>query len=490
MTNSSIPDKGVEKGIEKAVAGKSYSLDLGDGVKLEMIWVEGGLFNMGAKGYARRVILDGYWIGKYEVTQAQYKVIIGKNPSKYKGLNRPVETVSWDDCHEFISKLNTKTEDLKIRFSLPTDVQWEYAAFGGSKSRGFEYPGSNILRRVGWYKENSGGSVHAVGMKKPNELGLYDMSGNLWEWCEEGFDYSDQNLTKSKLKWYRFLRGGGYNNNSRRCRPAFSDARPQDSRSAACGFRLVASVPEEDKRENAAYAVAGKNYSLKVKEGLDIEMIWVAGGLLEMGSEDVEVDETVHCVELDGYWIGKYEVLQGQYEAIMGTNPSSSKGETLPVDSVSWNDCREFIRKLNHRMKDDGIVFALPTEAQWEYAARNRSKFQMFKYSGSNHLDRVGWYNENSGGKPHSAGQKKSNRLGLYDMSGNVSEWCADGYSRYYFGSTRLNPINAKRELNSCVVRGGSWNSGMYRCHSSWRDHRKFSSGYSDTGLRLAAVAK
>ncbi len=159
------------------------------------------------------VTLSDYMIGETEVTQALWRAVMGSNPSYYKGDYLPVERVSWEDCQEFISKLNSLTRQ---RFRLPTEAEWEYAARGGSKSRGYKYSGSDNLGDVAWYYENSGDKTHSVKTKDSNELGLYDMSGNVWEWCEDFYDenaYSSHSSTNPKgpsSGSWRVYRGGCY----------------------------------------------------------------------------------------------------------------------------------------------------------------------------------------------------------------------------------------------------------------------------------------
>ena len=161
---------------EAALAQKE--LEFINKLNLEMVFVEGGSFNMD-KNY--RVTLSNYYIGKYEVTQAQWRAVMGNNPSKFKGDDLPIETVSWKDVQEFIGKLNQLTGK---RYRLPTEAEWEFAARGGNQSKGYKYSGSDNYVEVAWTDSKK---TYPVGQKKPNELGIYDMSGNVIEWCYDFF---------------------------------------------------------------------------------------------------------------------------------------------------------------------------------------------------------------------------------------------------------------------------------------------------------------
>jgi len=164
-------------------------------------------------------------------------------------------------------------------------------------------------------------------------------------------------------------------------------------------------------------------------------------------------DEITYKVTLSDFKIGKFEVTQGQWEAIMGENPSYFKNcSNCPVEDVSWNDAQDFIQKLK---QETGFSFRLPTEAEWEFAARGGMQSKKYKYAGSNDLSQVAWYGKNSKNKTHIVGEKNANELGLFDMSGNVWEWCEDGYENYS-GSPKVNPKEPNTEA-SPVLRGGSW---------------------------------
>ena len=165
---------------------------------------------------------------------------MGNNPSHFKGDDLPVENVSWDDAQEFITKLNSLTGKA---YRLPTEAEWEFAARGGVQSKGYLYAGSNDLKTVGWYWKNSGGQTHPIGTKKPNELGLYDMSGNVWEWCNDWYgDYPTEpqvNPTGLDSGTYRVHRGGSWYSTAQYCRSAYRNYWLPDHRDFFNGFRLA-----------------------------------------------------------------------------------------------------------------------------------------------------------------------------------------------------------------------------------------------------------
>ena len=210
------------------------------GVKLEMVHIEPGSFMMGVGEEERRErIAEGFWIGKFEVTQAQWEAVMGNNPSKFEGANNPVEEVSWVDCQEFLKKLKVlpSVRESGLVFRLPTEKEWEYACRAGSTgdycklADGTEITESTV-GEVAWYVANSG-KTHPVGQKKPNAFGLYDMHGNVFEWCEDLYQagYS-----------YRVDRGGSWNCNSGSCTAGCRDDYDPDDRSNdGLGFRLAAS---------------------------------------------------------------------------------------------------------------------------------------------------------------------------------------------------------------------------------------------------------
>ena len=231
----------------------------------------------------------------------------------------------------------------------------------------------------------------------------------------------------------------------------------------------------------------GDNISIPVKDGISIDMVRVEAGTFTMGAtpemeNPFDDEKPTHQVTLtNDYYIGKYEVTQALWKVVMGNNPSCFKGDNLPVEMVGWDDCQEFLNKLN---SITGKTFRLPTEAEWEYAARGGNKSQGYQYSGSNKLSKVAWYDGNSGNKTHVVGSKQVNELGIYDMSGNVFEWCQD-WRDSYSGSSQVNPTGATNGSYR-VIRGGSWSSYAMFCRSSCRRIYTLDNSYSNLGLRLA----
>ena len=256
-SNTATVTATLEKGFSIQSGGNSQVSTTGNvftvkGVSFTMIPVEGGTFTMGATSEQQdpygdekpthQVTLSSYYIGETEVTQALWEAVMGKKPSRFKGDNNPVEKVSWNDCQKFISKLNSLTGQ---KFRLPTEAEWEYAARGGNKSRGYQYSGSNNLDDVAWCSNNSDSKTHPVKTKQPNELGIYDMSGNVWEWCQDWFGSYDSgsqtNPQGPSSGSNRVDRGGGWGTGARDCRSALRDYDTPGDRNFHLGLRLVLS---------------------------------------------------------------------------------------------------------------------------------------------------------------------------------------------------------------------------------------------------------
>ena len=260
---------------------------------------------------------------------------------------------------------------------------------------------------------------------------------------------------------------------------------------------------------------------MELPNGQKLTLVKVEVGTFEMSAKDGqnESTEVPHMVTLTrDFYLGRTEVTQAQWKAVMGTNPSSFKGDDLPVETVSWNDAMEFCEKLNAMGKaPSGWKFSLPTETQWEYAARGGKRGRGCKYSGSNSIDDVAWYYVNSGDsvmkestrnsdrlkrnncRPHPVGQKVPNELGLYDMSGNVSEMCLD--ETFSYGISNVNPSNQQKAeftvtyTNSVdrtgryrIIRGGYWGNRSEDCRCAVRSPIGNILTSSSYGFRLALV--
>lgn len=234
---------------EKDITLPMVSKEFLDSIQNNLVWVTGGRFVMGDDGGeadekpAHEVVVDGFAISKYPVTQRQWTVIMGSNPSEFTGCDQcPIDRVSWDDAQKFIAILNKLTGKY---YSLPTEAEWEYAAKGGLEGKGFRYSGSDDIDQVGWYTGNSNRRPHVVGEKAPNELGLYDMTGNMWEWCQDWYAkfYYELNEkyspTGPSSGAGRVRRGGSWFTQAINCRVTTRNNVQQDYKDDSGTFRLV-----------------------------------------------------------------------------------------------------------------------------------------------------------------------------------------------------------------------------------------------------------
>ena len=585
---------------------KSYRAN---GVSFEMVEVKGGTFTMGATAEqgedaydderpAHEVTLSDFLIGKTEVTQELWQAVMGSNPSSSAGVGYAVDNVSWEDCEKFLSRLNQLTSTTRpegVEFRLPTEAEWEYAARGGVNSNGYKYAGSDDFNAVARCAENVGwgsGLPCNVATKQPNELGLYDMSGNVAERCQDwSGDYKEGAQTDPKgpaAGKSRVARGGGLGDMAQSCRVSSRAFNYPHRAMPYLGLRLcMIDVTKESKAEkvdlgaiNVRYEPVGSSININGKivgktprfcenmevgdytvvishEGYEsavhqvkvvkdkVELLsgmlrelrkdcvgdsignvgqgvsetgitsrdvtdckggatgeggiecrdvsdcmgvvmafsvpapYVTGGgvafkMQEIKGGTLRMGETGRLVTVGDYMIGVTEVTQLLWLAVMGDdNDCSYKGAQNPINSVSYFDCVEFIKRLNaltEGQRPKGMVFRLPTEAEWEFAAQGGNCSESYRYAGNDDLNKVGWYAENAGELGlQQVAQRLPNELGLFDMSGNVWEWCCQKYTED--GSAEyLNEKNMPAEFDYCIVRGGSYSSEANFCKISFRD--------------------
>jgi len=503
----------------------------------------------------------GFWLGRTEVTQGEWQTVMGRSLSAHaravgkdlefvynEGRDWPMYQVSWDEAVEYCRKL-TERERAAGRlpvgwvYRLPTEAQWEYACRAGS--RGAVYTGGITIRgdrnvseldAIAWYGGNSSvgysgkGSdssgwpekQHAgdtsgprkVGQKRANAWGFQDMLGNVYEWTSNWYgDYPSGTTVDPRgpsTGDFRGYRGGSWFASGKFCRSAYRGRFSPGFRTNLVGFR-VAAVPSNPATVvdrpilgvGATDAFAGTRAGQVRKDNeLSMSLAWCPVGAFTMGSPVGEVgreeDEAQVRVQLDGYWLGAYEVTQGQWKAVMGTDPSEFKGADLPVEQVIWNDSVTFCRKLTEserrsRRLPAGWEYRLPSEAQWEYACRagttTATSFGNNLSSNQANLDGNNPYGGAEKGpylkKTTRGGSYRANAWGLYDMHGNVWEWCADEYSERLPGGR--NPLLAIAGFNK-VMRSGGWLNHGQLCRSANRF--KVPPGFVQNfiGFRVAAV--
>jgi len=485
-------------------------VNLGNGVSLDLVLIPPGKFVMGSppteighhisETQHEVTLTKPFFIGKYEVTQEQWETISGNNPSETKGPNLPVTSVSWDDCQTFIKKLNEKT---KGSYRLPTEAEWEFSCRAGTTIT-YSF-GSSIKKNDANFGDGMAGFIKPVGSYKANPYGLYDMHGNVYEWCEDWFaPYAEGLATNPKgpaAAELRVLRGGSFGSNdenSLRCANRFFNA--PSNRFTGVGFRLVRDVvfdtavapakikPDpatvvptievllvapfsETKAKEVQKEIAmrlQKEVEEKITLGneVSLDLVLIPPGKFVMGSPPIEighhVSETQHEVTLTKpFYMGKYEVTQEQWEKVMGNNPSQVKGEKLPVTNASWENCQEFIKRLNANTSGG---YRLPTEAEWEYSCRAGTTTA---YSFGDKLTKaIANYATGPQGRTKAVGSYNPNAFGLHDMHGNVWEWCEDWRGDYRAGGVidPKGPPTGERR----ILRGGSCD-GASDCRSSGR---------------------
>lgn len=252
------------------------------------------------------------------------------------------------------------------------------------------------------------------------------------------------------------------------------------------GDSRLSDSPEREKEDEGS-KIAKEDSLSSVREyvvdGVSFKMIYIEGGRFMMGSQSALAQEMpIHEVRLSSFYMGQTSVTQELWEAVMGNNNSNWKGLLLPVENISWKDCQSFIKKLNQMTN---LEFRLPTEAEWEFAARGGNKSKGFKFSGSDNINEVAWCGSNSNSITHEVATKKANELGLFDMSGNVWEWCQDKYSKNYYEESPINNPQGPKSGSNRVLRGGGLSSSESSCRVAYRNDTSPTYSSYDMGFRL-----
>ncbi len=551
-----------------------------------MRWIPPGKFWMGSPESeagrfdreARHVVelSEGFWLADTPCTQELWQEVTGENPSRFRSTRRPVEQVSWEVCQRFLATLNARQPGLEL--CLPTEAQWERACRAGTStatwSGDLEILGESnapLLDEIAWYGGNSGvdfdledgvdssdwpekqyphtrAGTREVKRKRPNPWGLYDMLGNVLEWCSDRWAdrYPEGPRTDPigpEEGAERVFRGGSWDALARYVRAASRYWAPPGVRFHYLGFRLArgqgrgaqaseaegkgsgrarrgTSPRRRSRRERAwverlGWASDGDvdrfgRWATFEVEGVTQRLRWIVPGRFLMGSPESEAGRWAaegprHEVTLsEGFWLGETPCTQALWRAVMGKTPSYFPSPRRPVEQVSWEDCQSFFERLNVAIPE--LRAGFPSEAQWEYACRAGTRTATWagdlKILGERNaplLDEIAWYGGNSGvgyelqkgwdssdwpqtQYPHSragtreVGGKLPNPWGLYDMLGNVYEWCSDWWADSYPAGPQVDPTGPEKGARR-VLRGGSW-----RDHA--RDVRAACRGWYPPGVR------
>jgi len=474
------------------------TIELPGNVNIEFAYIAPGNFVMGSPNDEANRDLDegpehpvtithGYYLGLHEVTQRQWVAVTDTNPSVFRQtvededpLDRPVDSVSWLESQRFIQRLNALGLG---RFRLPSEAEWEYATRAGTTS---PYAFDGDVHQFAWANSRSFARTHLVGQKHPNAWGLYDMHGNVWEWCSDWYaPYTADNAIdpigplSGKEKVFR---GGSWYDFPDALRSANRHRHTPDKGFTSIGFRLVMEP------------TIGEEKLAILPGGITMRFIRLPAGDFAMGSQQSEAGRApdegpVHRVTISKpVYMGIHEVTQAQWSAVMGQNPSVfTEHENNPVEMVSWRDTQDFLSRLN-ALNLEG-TFRLPTEAEWEYAARagSTTRFGFGDDPEYGALLQHGWFYSRAEGRSHNVGLKKPNAWGLFDMHGNVWEWCSDWFAPYANDLAVTNPQGPALGTHR-VIRGGSWFNEPEALRSANRHRHDPDSRQTNLGLRLIWV--
>jgi formylglycine-generating enzyme required for sulfatase activity len=498
-------------------------------------------------------IKESFYIGRTEVTVRQFRVFVQATGYKTqaergnwgfnyawgftivpgRGFNwqkpkfpqsedDPVVCISFNDAVAFCKWLSKETGR---HYRLPSEAEWEYACRGG---KDFDY--SEHPNETGWYRDNSGGRTHPVGRKKPNARGLYDMQGNAWEWCLDvwhsnyngapidGSPWSTEDYLP-RIAIRRVLRGGAWCRRDYELSTTYRYRGTQNFRSDGSGFRIASSetiINEAPKIRKSAYknrqTTRGSNSALNIN-GVDFEFVRIKAGEFFMGSNEDREEQPIHKVRIDyNFDIGKTEVTLRQFQIFTAAtdyqtdaekerwawtrtgrhdwdpeqlicwwNLPFMQSEDEPVTCISWYDAIEFCKWLSDKT---GMEIRLPSASEWEYACRAGTTGD---FAGD--VEQMGWYRFNSGHRTHKVAQKKPNSWGLYDMHGNVWEWCMDMWHPNYDGAPTDGRAWTESKTFEPIMRGGSFINPPWWLRSANNMRNNPGNRFSyNQGIRLVRV--
>ncbi len=521
---------------------------------------------------------------EFSATGIRKERVAGRDTKRF-----PVETVSWDDCVDFCRKLsNLPVERREGRvYRLPTEAQWEYACRAGSTGRyGFSPPNRAVTKEseehalvdYGWFGDNRG-TPHPVGQKWPNGWGLYDMHGNVYQWCRDWYDKDYYGVSPtddpsgpagpaSTPAEGRVVRGGCWIDPPGFCRAAFRycglgpgsrlwgrgfrisfalpdrpgahieppAAKPSDIDAARSGSPIpdlksqiphplsaIAPFDAEKAKEHQEAWAENLDVPVEITNSIGIKLVLIPPGEFQMGSSKEVVEQELKTPDAAAWYkvrlpserplhrvqitrpfrLGRFLVTQGEYQRVIGKNPSwfSTSGDgqdrvagqdtkRFPVENVSWDDAVEFCRRLSDlpAEKAAGRRYRLPSEAEWEYACRAGSQSKWHCGDQADNVEDCGWFKMNSGFRAHIVGQLRANPWGLFDMDGNVWEWCHDWYEADYYMKSAVDDPCGPSGGSRCVLRGGSAWQPVNICRPAVRHAMEPGSHIFEVGFRVSLL--
>ena len=494
-------------------------------IGIELKLIPAGAFTMGQAGddsdeTPHEVTLTKpFYMGVYEVTNAQWQRVMGSVPrNREDGDDLPVANVSWDDANEFCRRLSALAEEKQAGrvYRLPTEAEWEYACRAGTRTQWSFGDDESRLGDYAWFHGNSSRKTHPVGTRKPNAWGLFDMHGNVWEWCSDWYGEYEKSAVHdpqgSSGGSSRVIRGGGWNITAGDCRSANRNGYVPSSPDDHLGFRFALSPsgaeqepPEVQSPQDLAPAglspadaralqeqkAQALGLELEITNSIGIKLIAIPPGTFTMMSYDLKpgparpTQKRTAVTLTKPFYIGVYEVTNAQWKQVIAEGASYWKDPQLPVHNVTWDEANEFCRLLSAlpEEKQAGRVYRLPTEAEWEYACRAGTTTEWCFGDDESKLGDYAAYGGNSS-RPHQVGKKQSNAWGLFDMHGNVQEWCSD-WMGFLTDRAAVTDPQGPPQGSFRVYRGGSWRD-RGGCRSADRNWYVPSPRNDFLGFRLA----